>query len=121
VAEAGTDQMDKVVESTEAGENGGTSAPAIPLYRDTNSGGYRAYLPDHSDWMGIVRRVYLSPASPVRRWVAVPKWGIPELPPCKTRDEAALALWEAWQRAFVALPASETDWEHDDLCRAVQG
>jgi len=98
---------------------GGTSPLGEPLiYKDTNGGGYRVYLPDHSDWMGIVRRVYLSPASPVRRWVAVPKWGIPELPPCTSKEKAALALWEAWQRSFVEMPA-EVDWETESLCAAV--
>ena len=115
-----TDQMDKVVESTQPGDLGGASSPGEPLiYKDTNSGGWRVYLPDHADAVGIIRRMYVSADSGARRWVAIPKWGAPELPPCKTKPEAARALRDAWHRAFVELPVDEVDWEAESLCRAV--
>jgi len=114
-----TDQMDKVVESTQPGDLGGASSPGEPLiYKDRDS--YRVYLPDHAHMIGTIRRMYVSADEGARRWVGQPAWGAPELPPCKTKPEAARALRDAWHRAHVELPA-ETDWEHDDLCRAVRG
>lgn len=89
-----------------------------PMYRDTNSGGYRVYLEDHSRSIGIVRRVYVDFTKNLRRWVACPDWGIPELPPCTSKEKARDALWAAWQRSFVELP-QEDDPEHESLCRPV--
>ena len=121
-----TRQMDApaVVESSRdtlsAGGGDGTSAPGEPLiYRERWHGGYRVYLPDHSNFIGTIRRMYVSADDGARRWVGQPAWGAPELPPCKTKPEAARALRDAWHRAHVELPVDEEDWEHDDLCRAV--
>jgi len=104
---------------SQAGSNPARSQPESPtvdLTRDRDD--YRAYAMTDL-YLGKVSRRYVAFGNGQRRWFAQPHWGVPELGPFTSSKKAGDALWEAYQRAFVELPASETDWEHDDLCRAV--
>ena len=117
-ATQGLELCPPVTTQSHAGSNPARSQPESPTVLTRDRDEFRAYAMTDL-YLGKVSRRYVAFGNGQRRWFAQPFWGVPELGPFTSSKKAGDALWEAYQRAFVELPP-ETDWEHDDLCRAVR-